>query len=115
MAMIEQSYEGLQTLLVKEQYIATCPKPLELFLRKRAVVDLETLAKLAEQYEDAHAVKLRAQRESNPPNSKPRSRMFRHLLRLSKLVDPKLIASVILVERWATLLRTVSTNRKQQQ
>ena len=71
LAMIEQSYEGLQTLLVKEQYIATCPKPLELFLREQAVVDLETLAKLAEQYQDAHGVKLGAQRESNPPNSKP--------------------------------------------
>ena len=43
LARIEQSNEGLMTLLVKEQYIATCSKPLELFLRERAVVDLSLI------------------------------------------------------------------------
>jgi len=67
LAKIDPSYEGLKTLLVKEQYIATCPKPLELFLRERAVVDLDTLAKLAEQYQDAHGDKLsKPDRSANP-------------------------------------------------
>jgi len=43
------------TLIVGEQYFTACSKFLELFLRERAVTDLDELAKLAEQYEDAHA------------------------------------------------------------
>jgi len=31
---IEQSFDGLRTMLVKEQYIATCAKPLELFFKR---------------------------------------------------------------------------------
>jgi len=73
LAEIEQSFNGLKTMLVKEQYIATCAKPLELFLRERAVTDLDTLAKLAEQYQDAHGSKLTQQRESGVTN--PRSRV----------------------------------------
>jgi len=40
--------------MVKERYLATCHKSLEIFLRKRAVDDLEELAKLSEQFQDAH-------------------------------------------------------------
>jgi len=28
----EQTYEGLKSLLVRERYLATCSKPLEMFL-----------------------------------------------------------------------------------
>jgi len=59
-------------MLVKEQYIATCAKPLELFLRERAVTDLDTLAKLAEQYPDAHGNKLTQQREGGATNQRSR-------------------------------------------
>jgi len=44
-------------LMVRERYLATCQKPMELFLRERAVIDLVELGKLAEQYEDAHGPK----------------------------------------------------------
>jgi len=43
------------TLIAREQYFTTCSKFLELFLRESAVTELDGLAKLAEQYEDAHA------------------------------------------------------------
>jgi len=35
--------------MVKERYLATCTKQLELFLRERALTGLEELGKLAEQ------------------------------------------------------------------
>jgi len=57
MAKIEQTYDGVKDLMVRERYLATCQKPMELFLRERAVIDLVELGKLAEQYEDAHAPK----------------------------------------------------------
>ena len=56
LAKIDQSFEGLRTLLVRERYLATCSKTLEVFLRERAIKGLEELGKIAEQHEDAHKV-----------------------------------------------------------
>lgn len=50
LAKVNQSFEGLRTLLVCERYLATCSKPLEIFLRERAIKVLEELGKIAEQY-----------------------------------------------------------------
>ena len=55
LSAVEKTMDGILTLIVREQYLATCSKPLELFLRERAIVDLDELSKLAEKYEDAHA------------------------------------------------------------
>lgn len=57
LAEVEKSYEGLTTLIVREQYLSTCTKDLEVFLRERAVTDLKDLAKIAEQYMDANRSK----------------------------------------------------------
>ncbi len=54
LAKINETFEGLQTLIVREQFLSTCSKDLEVFLRERAITDLTVLAKLAEQYLDAH-------------------------------------------------------------
>jgi len=54
LAGVAKTFDGLLSLMVRERYLATCSKPLELFLRERAVIGLEEIAKLAEQYEDAH-------------------------------------------------------------
>jgi len=54
LAKVDQTFDGIKKLLVKERYLATCPKTLELFLRERAVTSLEELGKIAKQYEDAH-------------------------------------------------------------
>jgi len=40
LAKVEQTYDGLLTLVVREQYLNMCMKELELFLRERAVTDL---------------------------------------------------------------------------
>ena len=45
---IEQSFDGLRTLLIRERFLATCPKSLEVFLKERAIKDLDELGKLAE-------------------------------------------------------------------
>jgi len=66
LAGVEKTFEGLKCLMVRERYLATCSKSLELFLRERAVVDLDEIAKLAEQYEDAHGSKF-VQRQENRP------------------------------------------------
>jgi len=57
LAGVEQTFAGATSLMVRERYYATCPKSLELFLKERAVTELEELGKLAEQYEDAHGAK----------------------------------------------------------
>ena len=57
LAKVELTFDGFMTLVVREQYLSTCVKELELFLRERAVTDLTELAKLAEQYMDAHRSK----------------------------------------------------------
>ena len=54
LAKVDQTFDDVKELLVRERYLATCPKTLELFLRERAVTSLEELGKIAEQYEDAH-------------------------------------------------------------
>ena len=51
---ITQTFEGLMELLVKEQYLATCSKELEIFLRERSIKMLDELAKNAEQFLTAH-------------------------------------------------------------
>ena len=55
LAQAEKSFDGFCALIDKEQYLSTCSKHLESFLRERAVTNLAELAKLAEHYEDAHA------------------------------------------------------------
>ena len=74
LAKAEQTYEGLKSLLVRERYLATCSKPLEMFLRERAISDLDELGKLAEQYEDAHGAKSTVRPVQKPysPNTLPK-------------------------------------------
>ena len=51
--------------MVKQRFLATCHKQLELFLRERAVSDLDELSKLAVQFEDAHGPKPSWQEEAS--------------------------------------------------
>ena len=70
LARVDPSFEGVVSLMVKERYLATCHKSMELFLRERALIDLDDLAKLAEQYEDAHGPRPSSKKEPAP--SSPR-------------------------------------------
>ena len=78
LAKVETSYEGVKALMVKERYLATCTKQLELFLRERALTGLEELGKLAEQYEDAHGAKAVVRQDKFQPtvSESPRRQRF---------------------------------------
>ena len=49
-----QTYDGLKDLIVKEQFIDSCPKDLAIHLRERAPETLAKIAKIADQYLEAH-------------------------------------------------------------
>jgi len=57
LANVEKDFEGIRNLVIKEQYLEICSVQLAVFLRERKPTDLEQLAKLAEQYLEAHANK----------------------------------------------------------
>ena len=50
----ERSFDGLKDLIVKEQFIDSCPKDLAIHLRERAPETLAKIAKIADQYLEAH-------------------------------------------------------------
>ena len=50
----DRSFEGLKDLTVKEQFIDSCPKELAIHLRERAPETLVQIAKIADQYLEAH-------------------------------------------------------------
>ncbi|XP_074609412.1 uncharacterized protein LOC141863662 [Acropora palmata] len=50
----EKTFEGLKDFIVKEQFINSCPKELAAHLRERGPETLEEMAKIADQYLDAH-------------------------------------------------------------
>ena len=47
-------FDGLKDLIVKEQFIDSCPKDLAIHLRERAPENLAKIAKIADQYLEAH-------------------------------------------------------------
>ena len=49
-----ERFEGLRDLIVKEQFISACPKELAVHLRERAPENLDQIAKIADQYLEAH-------------------------------------------------------------
>ena len=57
LAEVDQSYEGLRDLVVREQFLGMCSKEMEIFLREGAVKELAVLAKRAEHYLEAHKTK----------------------------------------------------------
>ena len=49
-----QTFDGLKDLIVKEQFIDSCPKDLAIHQRERAPETLAKIAKIADQYLEAH-------------------------------------------------------------
>ena len=68
---MEKSFEGLASLMIREQYLIICSEGLALFLKERAITDLDKLASSAEQYTEAHNVSF-SQRSSTHQSMKPR-------------------------------------------
>ena len=54
LAKVDATFEGLRDLIIREQYINTCPSYLAVFLKERAPTTLADLAILAEKYLEAH-------------------------------------------------------------
>ena len=50
----DQTFGGLKDLIVKKQFIDSCPKDLAIHLRERAPETLAKIAKIADQYLEAH-------------------------------------------------------------
>ena len=50
----EQSFKGMKDLIVEEQFINSCPKELAVHLLERAPETLDKMAKIADQYLEAH-------------------------------------------------------------
>ena len=50
----ERSFEGLKDPIVEEQFIDSCPKELAIHPRERAPETLDQIAKIADQYLEAH-------------------------------------------------------------
>ena len=62
----ERSFEGLKDLIVKEQFIDSCPKELAIHLRERAPETLDQTAKIADQYLEAHGKHLFSSASKKP-------------------------------------------------
>ena len=63
----DRSFEGLKDLIVKEQFIESCPKELAVHLRERAPETLAQIAKIADQYLEAHGKHLFSAGSKKPP------------------------------------------------
>ena len=50
----ERTFDGLKDLIVKEQFIDSCHKDLAIHLQERALETLAKIAKIADQYLEAH-------------------------------------------------------------
>ena len=62
----DRSFEGLKDLIVKEQFIDSCPKELAVHLRERAPEMLVQIAKIADQYLEAHGKHLFSSASKKP-------------------------------------------------
>jgi hypothetical protein len=72
MAKINQSYDSVLDIVVKEQYLDTCPRDLAVLLKERRTIDVDELARIAEQYLEAHPVRqneLRKQQTISEPTT----------------------------------------------
>ena len=55
---VGKTFEGVEELMVQEQFTNSCPRDVSIFLKERKLKNLEELAQMAEQYLDAHNKKL---------------------------------------------------------
>jgi len=50
MANFEETYEGLEDLIVRDQYFITCPKELKTFLKEQGKLDLKQMTEKSTNY-----------------------------------------------------------------
>ena len=76
MANVQQTYDCLACLMTREQYLSVRPPDLALFLKERATTDIEELAKLAEQYCEAHQENATLKKNYSDHRFKPKDTSF---------------------------------------
>ena len=54
LASVDESYDGLKDLILREQFMQASSKNLQVFLKERKVRSIHEMADLAEQYNEAH-------------------------------------------------------------
>jgi len=54
MANFKETYEGLEILIVRNQYYLTCPKELQTFLKEQGKLDLKQVTEKSTNYIEAH-------------------------------------------------------------
>jgi len=54
MVGFEQTYEGLEDLILRDQFFTTCDKPLQTFLKEKGKMTLKEMSQAAANYIDAH-------------------------------------------------------------
>ena len=55
MAGFDSDVEGLENLMLRDQFFITCDKPLQMFLKEKGKMSLDQMAKTAADYIEAHA------------------------------------------------------------
>jgi len=56
MANFEETYEGLEDLIVRDQYFLTYPKDLQTFLKEQGKLDLKQMTEKSTNYFEAHGL-----------------------------------------------------------
>ena len=57
LAGYEKTYEGLENLILRDQFFITCPTDLRVFIKERGKIDLKEMLTHAESYIEAHGYK----------------------------------------------------------
>ena len=71
LAEIANSYDALQDLLIREQFLKVCAPEMALFLRERVPKSVQEMTRLAEQYIEAHggSISVNKNARSYPPRA----------------------------------------------
>ena len=93
LANVGKDFKGIRNLVIKEQYLETCSVQLAVFLRERKPTYLEQLAKLAEQYLEAHANKTAGRKPEQV--IKAIVRIETKVMHLIKQVQQSKLASIV--------------------
>ena len=84
LAKVEESFDGVVELMVREQFTNACPKELSVYLNERSPKTLDELVTWAEQHLKAHNKKLsssQSRREDVKNGSKQRGKLGKALQR----------------------------------
>ena len=74
---VDETYEGLKDLILREQFLTVSNRNLVLFLKERKIKSIKEMVELSEQYNEAHSVSDASFRQSLTNRTDTRSDTFR--------------------------------------